>query len=426
LARAVALGSEGVSLRRLGGSRSGEISLNRFFHNDAVTVEEMFATAGARVGERCSGCDHVLVLQDTTVVRGNKQGGIFLHVGVALDAQSDALLGVVHGECLERIPGRTDNKRHKTTEDKESQRWLTVANKAGELCSQAQRITVIADRESDIFEAFARRPLQVNLLIRASQDRVLEDGTHVFSQVDAQPELAHRTLDLPAGGGRKARHAELALRLAHVRVRRPRNGKQAKDLPEVIDVNLVDVREVNSPPGQVPLHWRLLCTQEVTTIEQGWDVAALYRRRWHIEQIFRSFKSEGFDIERLRLQDDEPLEKVAAACFIATVIAQQMVHARDGAPPGQPTRPILDAFQSDDIPLIEAYSKDLEGKTERQKNPHPKGSLAYAAWVCARLGGWTGYYGKPGPIVMLRGWRQLNAAKNGWTLAINKHELQDV
>ena len=42
-------------------------------------------------------------------------------------------------------------------------------------------------------------------------------------------------------------------------------------------------------------------------------------------------------------------------------------------------------------------------KTARQKNPHPKGSLVYAAWVCARLGGWTGYYGKPGPIVMLRG-----------------------
>ncbi|MEG3147984.1 hypothetical protein U1839_25320, partial [Sphingomonas sp. RT2P30] len=52
-----------------------------------------------------------------------------------------------------------------------------------------------------------------------------------------------------------------------------------------------------------------------------------------------------------------------------------------------------------------------EGKTERQKNPHPKGSLAYAAWVCARLGGWTGYYGKPGPAVMLNGWLEIQAAK---------------
>ncbi|MGE0666019.1 MAG: hypothetical protein AB7O49_05615 [Sphingomonadales bacterium] len=45
-----------------------------------------------------------------------------------------------------------------------------------------------------------------------------------------------------------------------------------------------------------------------------------------------------------------------------------------------------------------------------------KGSLAFVAWVCARLGGWTGYYGKPGPVVMLEGWLELQAAKR----AINR------
>ena len=40
-----------------------------------------------------------------------------------------------------------------------------------------------------------------------------------------------------------------------------------------------------------------------------------------------------------------------------------------------------------------------------------KESLAYAAWVCARLGGWTGYYGKPGPVVMLNGWLEIQATK---------------
>ena len=50
------------------------------------------------------------------------------------------------------------------------------------------------------------------------------------------------------------------------------------------------------------------------------------------------------------------------------------------------------------------------------KNPHPKGSLAYAAWVFASLGGWTGYYGKPGPIVMLRGFTEFHVIKHGWKL----------
>ena len=55
--------------------------------------------------------------------------------------------------------------------------------------------------------------------------------------------------------------------------------------------------------------------------------------------------------------------------------------------------------------------RQLEGKTERQKNPHPKGSLAFTSWVIGRLGGWTGYYGKPGPVVMLQGWLEIQTAK---------------
>ncbi|MFO1118679.1 MAG: hypothetical protein U1E38_00595 [Rhodospirillales bacterium] len=54
-----------------------------------------------------------------------------------------------------------------------------------------------------------------------------------------------------------------------------------------------------------------------------------------------------------------------------------------------------DAFAPADLPLLEACCAQLEGKTQRQK--HPQGSLAYAAWVCARLGSWTGYYGSPDP-----------------------------
>jgi hypothetical protein len=60
---------------------------------------------------------------------------------------------------------------------------------------------------------------------------------------------------------------------------------------------------------------------------------------------------------------------------------------------------------------LEAVSASLEGKTARQKNPHAKGSLAFAAGVFARLGGWTGYYGKPGPVVMLHGLVQLDTKK---------------
>ena len=90
-----------------------------------------------------------------------------------------------------------------------------------------------------------------------------------------------------------------------------------------------------------------------------------------------------------------------------------MVRERDGAA-GRALEDVLDAA---DQPALEAVCATLEGKTERQKNPHPKGSLAYASWVCARLGGWTGYYGKPGPVVVLQGFLRFKAMLHGWKLA---------
>ena len=86
-----------------------------------------------------------------------------------------------------------------------------------------------------------------------------------------------------------------------------------------------------------------------------------------------------------------------------------MVGDRDGTA----RRPLTDVLDSADQPALEAVCATLEGKTARQKNPHRRGSLAYATWVCARLGGWTGYYGKSGPIVIVRGLSLFRAMHHG-------------
>ena len=50
--------------------------------------------------------------------------------------------------------------------------------------------------------------------------------------------------------------------------------------------------------------------------------------------------------------------------------------------------------------IAEAIGPTLEGKTARQKNHHPLRSLAWLAWIMARLGGWNCYYKPPGPKTM--------------------------
>jgi hypothetical protein len=79
---------------------------------------------------------------------------------------------------------------------------------------------------------------------------------------------------------------------------------------------------------------------------------------------------------------------------------------------------LVGAFEPDDQPVLEALSSQLEGATTKQKNPHQKGTLAFAAWVIARLGGWTAYYGKPGPKVMRIGLEAFRRIKYGTTLRL--------
>lgn len=429
MARAVERAGEKASVRGLGGDRAGEVRLSRFFHNSAVTVEEMTASAAVRTSQSVVG-RHVLAIQDTTSVRSDAGGGggLNLHAMVAVDAEDGALLGLVEALYLARTSGRRDQRKAVVFEDKESCRWLQGARSAALICSGARRVTVIADRESDIYEAFVHCPPGVELLIRAAQDRSLADEGLLFAALDASPEAARRPLALSARAGRKPRIAIMAARIIETEIKKPGNRPAGAGLPAAVKVTAVDIREVDPPTGAAPLHWRLLTTAKVDGAEDAFAMADLYRRRWTIEQLFRTLKTEGFAIEALRQAEDLTRQKVVTVLLIAAVIVQQLVHARDGAPPTQktPPRSTVDAFDEDDIPFLEEYCAKLEGKTERQKNPHPKRTLAYASWVCARLGGWTGYYGKPGPIVMLRGWRMFQNAKAGWTMANLKSALANV
>ena len=133
--------------------------------------------------------------------------------------------------------------------------------------------------------------------------------------------------------------------------------------------------------------------------------------RWTIEEFFHALKTAGFDVEAADIGDPKVMIKFVAAATVAAVTVMQLVKARDGTT-GQSLAML--SIQ----PIVEALSTQLEGRTERQKNPHPRGSLAFAGWVIGRLGGWTGYYGKPGPRVMRQGLDDFQRIKYGATLSL--------
>jgi hypothetical protein len=66
----------------------------------------------------------------------------------------------------------------------------------------------------------------------------------------------------------------------------------------------------------------------------------------------------------------------------------QLTQGRDGTD----QMPASNAFTESEIDTLAALGPTLEGSTERQQNHHPMRSLAWAAWIIARLGGWNCYY----------------------------------
>jgi hypothetical protein len=402
------------------------MQFTRFLHNEAVTVGEMAASAATHTSEVVAG-RAVLAIQDSSdlifggkqarergfgpVGRGGGLGGLSLHAALAVDAASGALLGLVDMQIRNRTNGRPAHRRERSTAEKESQRWLDGMFAASKVLSKAAQITVVGDRESDIYEEFARRPANVHLLTRIAQNRRIDgegDATSLFDFADTLQEQARFEVTIPAAPGRSERTTVLAVRYSPVMVRKPKHGA-ADDLPRVLPLTLVDIREADKPAQGPVIHWRLLTTHRVDTPGAARMMLDFYRRRWIVEDYFRTLKTAGFELETSEIEDPDAMTRFVGAAVCAAVKVLQLVRARDG----NTDQALTDAFGPADQPLLEAVSIKLEGKTQRQKNPHPKGSLAFAAWVIARLGSWDGYYGKPGPKVMRIGLQDFQMIKYG-------------
>jgi hypothetical protein len=123
-------------------------------------------------------------------------------------------------------------------------------------------------------------------------------------------------------------------------------------------------------------------------------------------------------IEDSQLETANRLLNLAAFGLVAAARIIQLVDARDGS-----TRPATDVIEVDEIKAAAAISATLEGGTERQKNPHKKGTLAWLPRIAARLGGWNCYYKPPGPKTMARGLDRLIDRIGGFKLANERRNV---
>jgi hypothetical protein len=419
-----------VCVRRLArGRRSKVVAFGRFLANPKVTVDRTIEGWSDQTAVAAAG-RHVLAIQDTSEINfhttpkrrrglgkiGKGSGrGVLLHAMLALDAGTGACLGAVAGKIWTRRRRIKVAHQKRLTKNKESQRWIDTAKRAKTVLAAADMVTVVADRESDIFAEWATLPEpNFHLITRSMHDRTLVNGDSLYAAAERFAFTGTRFVPLPARDGKRhARLANLSLRFGKVELAKPRNTRD-RNLPPSVTLTLVEVVELNPPAGEEAVRWRLLTTHNVFDAASAWQIVDGYRMRWNIEQFWRLLKLQGLRLEDSQLETAERLMKLTAIATKAATIIFQLVQARNSPS----SEPATIAFAPHEIEVLHKLNAELQGKTALQKNPHPEESMKWAAWIIGRLGGWDGYPSSkpPGPITFKHGLEEFRAMVAGWCL----------
>jgi len=430
LLRGIVVGST-VCLRRIGeGQRRHQVGFGRFLANSKVTTDRLIAGWSDQTAIAASG-RHVLAIQDTSEIsfhttserqrglgeigKGGRARGVLLHAMLALDANSGACLGLAGGQIWTRRGRVKVAHQKRPSKDKESHRWIATAEQGKQTLAAASMVTMVSDRESDIFAVWANVPeANVQLIIRSMHDRRLADGSSLYETATAFPVCGTRTIDVPEREKRPARSAKLRLRFGAVELARPRR-RLDRDLPPSVPLTFIEVIEQDPPRGAEPVDWRLLTTHPIVDAKAAWQIVDWYKMRWAIEQFWRLLKLQGLNLEDSQLQTAERLIKLTAIAAKAAITTFQLLQARDG----RSQEPASTAFADQEIALLDKLNAHTEGTTALQKNPHPKASLAWASWIIAKLGGWDGYPSSkpPGPITFKHGLNQFHTMARAWKIA---------
>jgi Transposase DDE domain len=427
-------------IQQLSRNRSEQIAYYRYLENEQVTITELVRSLADHCQQQVAQ-KHVLAISDTSeinlethrgrlkpegvgVVGNNRDLGFFIHPTLILDAEDGFPLGLSHVQLWTRAIAHANKEERNYSklpiEAKESYKWLASAEQS-QRCLQvgdAQKVTHIGDREADLYEEWATVPDRYNhVLVRVHQDRRLfEQSKFLYDYLSAQPGSGSYSIQVEGDARQKrtTREALVNVRFAPVKIQRPDKLKE-KDYPESIELYAVEVKEDNPPTGQKPVHWRLMTTHEIRSLEQAIQVIKWYCWRWRIEQLFATLKQKGLNVEASQMESVSAIERLTILALSVALRTLQMVEGRDNL--AIPASVVFSQVQQE---CLRQIAPSLKGKTQKQQNPYPPATLAWSVWLIARMGGWSGYETQrpPGMITLVRGLRQFESTFMGWKMAL--------
>ena len=407
----------------------------RFLGNPRVSAEAILAPHQRQTLRRMESRELSLAVHDTTVFSfgGDDRDdlgwvtpatiGFPAHFALAVAAdETKTPLGVlgIAPTFRGRHPRKKAWRQRRTSDENEFRRWGQMVESVDELVQDRSRVIHVMDREADCFElveALSRRGNR--FIIRLAYERRIEASTpeaprtttqalaRAEDVVEREVPLSHRVAkgrsakDQKRYPPRKGRTARLRFRATAVELKRPQSLPSS--VSASVRVNLVQVHEVDTPPGEEAVEWRLITSEPIETPTQITTTIDHYRGRWTIEEYFKSLKT-GCAFEKRQLEGRHTM--LNALAVFATVawrlLAVRTLARTDG---NTPARQALTPIQ---LKLLVHASK-------RVKLP-PEPTIREALLAIAGLGGHLKRNGEPGWRTLGAGFDRLLLLEQGATL----------
>lgn len=404
----------------------------RFFDNGKVNSNNMLSSHINETVARCSKLSTVLIAQDTTTMNlsnrqidglgriGNNDNlqGFFTHSALAMDTNG-VPLGLMYQKTYVRKATHVREALSKEKDyqkiwkalpitEKETGRWVEVVNFAKAKLPD-KHLVIIGDRESDIFDVFKEaNGLSVDLLVRTSQNRLIEDSSgsfeHLFDKAGEGQIITTYAADVPSTKNiHTVRKANLVVRVLPFNLQPAKNKRQDHNL--VIPVTLIDVSEENPPAGQEPIHWMLTTTLQVKTPEEAIEKVTWYMHRWRIERFHYILKTGAFNVEKLQF---ETFDRFKRAITLYSIVAWRILFTTYRARE-HPDDDAGTIFTEEELKALAAK----DGKNQLTM------TIQEAVASLAKLGGYLGrkHDGPPGVKALWIGFQALQYIVLGMILA---------
>ncbi|MEO1448329.1 MAG: IS4 family transposase [Bacteroidota bacterium] len=432
-----------LAIHGLSSSYSQQRAFYRLMHNNRLDIHEMLEESlgrmsGGEIGE------HVLLIEDSSKIQykdllpslkhseglgrlsHDQDFGYYLHPSLCVDPTNGFPVGISDVQIW-HLDDQMPTYDQRVGEgvpftQKSSVRWLRAALNSRKRLGEQTHITVVADREADIYESLSElRASGIDFVIRAKHNRsLLNSEEHLFSLADSLEEQGRFKFKIPLDPRKDAKRmdseVEVAIRFAPISIKRSYKAQSSgiRGYPPQLEVYLIDMREV-VPKGSKPIHWRILSSHPVTDMQSARQIIQYYRYRWIIEQLFRLLKKQGLGIEQLELKSGMAILRMGVLALEAALKMLQFTYAHKAHQPIAVER----MFTPEEIPLLRVLNQKYEGRTAKQKNPFNPHELQWATWIIARIGGWKSYQSQrpPGPITFKRGWQEFERLLEGVRLA---------